>query len=191
MHGLLDIGGAGCIFATNVAANSPAAGRTIVKSVIRVTVVMPTTIAKVLDVVGDKHQHGHCLCKIVALAPVVVLAAAMMASPINKCCQMRGCNQGNKVAGNGTHQGLLTGCIIIIGIVVGSVAVMVGAFDIARKMLDVPVSALPLSLPTVVAYELWKVLQEMVLLSFCHPHRNRTKTLFLFQNKFSFPPCLI
>ncbi len=26
---------------------------------------------------------------------------------------------------------------------------------------------------------------------FCHPHRNRTKTFFLFQNKFSFPLCFI
>ncbi len=39
-------------------------------------------------------------------------------------------------------------------------------------------------------YELWKVLQEIVLLSFCHPHRNRMETFFLFQNKFSFLLCL-
>ncbi len=39
-------------------------------------------------------------------------------------------------------------------------------------------------------YESWKVLQEIVLLSFCHPHHNRTETFFLFQNKFSFPLCM-
>ncbi len=87
MCGLLDVGGAGRVFATNIAANGAAAACTVIKSVIRVAVVLPTTIAKVLDVVADEHQHGHCLCKIVALAPAVVLAATMKASPVNKCCQ--------------------------------------------------------------------------------------------------------
>jgi hypothetical protein len=150
MRDLLDIGRAGCVFATNVAANGPTAGCTVVKSMISIAVVVPTTIAKVLDVIIDEHQHGRCLCKIVALTPVVVLAAAMTASPVNKCCQKRGHKQGNEVAGNGAHQGLLPGCIIVIGVVVGSVVVMVGSFNVARTI-DVPVSASPLSLPAVVA----------------------------------------
>jgi hypothetical protein len=87
VRGLLDVDGAGRVFATNVAANGAAAGRTVVKSGIRVAVVVPTTIAKVLDVVVDERQHGRCLCKIIALAPVVVLAAMMTASPVNKCCR--------------------------------------------------------------------------------------------------------
>jgi hypothetical protein len=151
VRGLLDVAKARCVFATNVAANGAATGRTIVKSVIHVAVFVPTTIAKVLNVVIDKHQHGRCFCKIVALTPVVVLAATMTSSPVNKCCQKCNPNQGNKAAGNGAHQGLLPGCIIVIGIVVGGIVVVVGAFDVARTMLDVPVSTLPLSLPTVVA----------------------------------------
>ncbi len=126
LHGLPDVGRAGCVFATNIATNGAASGRTIVQSVICVTVVIPTTIAKALDVVVNKHQHGRCLCKTLTLAPAIVLATSMTTSPINKCCQQHCCNQGNKVAGNGSHQGLLPGCVFVIGVVSGGIIAMVG-----------------------------------------------------------------
>jgi hypothetical protein len=126
-YGLLDVGGARGVFATDVAADGAAAGRTIVQFVKCVAVVVPTAVEKVLNVVIDKLQHGHRLCKTLAPASVVVLAAAMTTSPVNERCQQRDRDQGNEVARNGTHQGLLPGgVVVVVGVVVVGIIVVVG-----------------------------------------------------------------
>jgi hypothetical protein len=143
--GLLDVGRAGRVFATDVAADvaadGSASGRTIVQFVICVTVIIPTAVTKVLDIIVDKRQHGHRLCKILAPAPVVVLAAAMTTSTVNGRCQQRNCDQGNKAASNGTLRGLLTGSVVVIGISLLASSSWLGAFDSARTTLNVLASA--------------------------------------------------
>jgi hypothetical protein len=52
--GLIGVGGAGLIFATNIVANGATTGRTVVQSVIHIAVVIPTAITKVLNIVIDK-----------------------------------------------------------------------------------------------------------------------------------------
>jgi hypothetical protein len=51
MCGLIDVSKAGRVFATDVATDGAAAGRTIVQFVTCIAVIVPTAVAKVLDLV--------------------------------------------------------------------------------------------------------------------------------------------
>ncbi len=55
----------------------------------------------------------------------------------------RNCNQGNKAASNGTHQGLLPAALLLLALLLLASLLWPGAFDTVRMTLDVPASALP------------------------------------------------
>jgi hypothetical protein len=110
---------------------------------------------KVIDVVINKHRHGHRLCKIVALAPVVVLAATMTMSPINGCCQCMIATRTTRPLATALTRVFFQAALSLLSAAPLSASALsllasslwTGAFDATKMTLDVPASALLMDAP--------------------------------------------